>query len=158
MVFIAVAQGEYNQAHDYFQKFVDIQKEIGNPDEQTAEVGAMGGVYLQLGNPQLARQNLYEAMQLIVDFKGIWGASWTLPWVALYLAKRGDIERAVEVYAMASKLPMVANSKWFPEVVEKEIVASCVNLSPEAIAAAKDRGKKADIFATVADLLEELKE
>ena len=154
---IAVAKQEYSLARDDLQKFVDVTAEIGNPDEHAAGIGSLGGLYIKAGDLQLARQNLYEAMQQIVELKAIWGASWTLPWAALYLAKRGDLERSVEVYAMASQLPIVANSRWFAEVVEKDILAACVNLSDEVIAAARMRGQKADLFATATELLEDLK-
>ena len=154
----AVINRDYNLACIHFQRFVDIEKKIGNPDERSAGIGCLGGAYLKAGDLPSARQNLYEAMQVIIELKAIWGASWTLPWVALYLAKRGDVERAVEVYAIASNLPIVANSKWFEEVAEADIIAACVNLPNELIVAARERGKKADLFATAAELLEELKE
>jgi len=58
---------------------------------------------------------------------------------------------------MTSNLPIAANSRWFAEVSEAEILAACEALPYEVIAAALTRGQKADLFATAAELLEDLK-
>ena len=65
-------------------------------------------------------------------------------------------ERAVEVYALASRYPCVANSHWFEGLVGKHVTAIAATLPLEAVAAAQERGRARDPEATVAELLAEL--
>jgi predicted ATPase/DNA-binding SARP family transcriptional activator len=152
----ALGRMEYSQARDHFQKALDAFIEAGLPEEPTTGIGSLGGAILKQGDLQLARQTLYEALQVSVEHKSSWGASWTLPWAALFLALRGDVERAVEVYAMANCLPMVAGSQWYAEFAEKDIMAAADSLPPQVVAAAQERGKEFDLFTTIEELLVEL--
>ncbi len=79
-----------------------------------------------------------------------------LPGIALLLADQGEKERAVELYALASRYPLVANSRWFEGVAGKHIAAVAATLPPEVVAAAQERGRARDLEATVAELLIEL--
>ena len=60
------------------------------------------------------------------------------------------------MYALASRYPFVANSKWFDDVAGKHIAAVAATLPPEVVAAAQERGRARDLDATVAELLAEL--
>ena len=76
--------------------------------------------------------------------------------MALLLADQGDAERAIEIYALASHDPYVANSRWYEDVVGKHIAAAATTLPPEVVAAAHERGRERDLWETAADLLVEL--
>jgi hypothetical protein len=76
--------------------------------------------------------------------------------MALLLTDEGERERAVELYALASRYPYVSNSRWFEDVAGKHIAAVAATLSPEAVAAAQERGRARDMAATLEELLEEL--
>ena len=71
-------------------------------------------------------------------------------------ADHGDKERAVEMYALASRYPFFANSQWFDDVAGRHIAAVAATLPPEVVAAAEERGRARDVDATVAELLVEL--
>ena len=62
----------------------------------------------------------------------------------------------MEIYALASRYPYVANSQWFEDVVGKHITAVAARLPPDVVAAAQERGRARDLDATVAELLAEL--
>ncbi len=79
-----------------------------------------------------------------------------LPGIALLLADLGKKERALELYALASRYPLVANSRWFEDVAGRRIAAVAATLPPEVVAAAQERGRARDLEATVAELLAEL--
>jgi hypothetical protein len=79
-----------------------------------------------------------------------------LPALALLLADAGQTERAVELCALASRYGYVANSRWFEEVAVKEITAVAKTLPPDVVAAAQERGRARDLWATAEELLEEL--
>jgi len=55
-------------------------------------------------------------------------------------------------------LSCVANSRWFDDVVGKQIATVAASLPPAAAAAAQERGRSRDLWATVAELLAELGE
>ena len=65
-------------------------------------------------------------------------------------------EQAVELYALASRYPYVANSRWFEDIAGRHIAAVAATLPPDAVAAAQERGKARDLEATVAELLVKL--
>jgi hypothetical protein len=64
----------------------------------------------------------------------------------------------VELYALASRYPVVANSQWYEDVAGKQIAAVAATLPPDVVAAAQERGRARDLEATVAELLAELGE
>jgi predicted ATPase/DNA-binding CsgD family transcriptional regulator len=76
---------------------------------------------------------------------------------ALLLADEGEVERAIELYALASRHPFVANSRWFEDVVGRHITAVAGTLPPQVVATAQERGQARDLDATVGELLTELR-
>jgi len=63
------------------------------------------------------------------------------------------VERAVELYALASQSPFVANSRWFEDVVGRHIQTAEAALPPEAVAATRQRGQQRDLWATANEWL-----
>jgi tetratricopeptide (TPR) repeat protein len=76
--------------------------------------------------------------------------------IALLLADEGKAERAVGLYALASRYPFVANSRWFEAVVGRHIAAVEATLPPQIAAAARERGSGRELEATVGELSVEL--
>jgi hypothetical protein len=76
--------------------------------------------------------------------------------MALLLLDEGAPERAVELYALATRYPYVANSHWFEDIAGKEISAAAGALPPELSGAVQERGRARDLWATAEELLEEL--
>jgi hypothetical protein len=77
--------------------------------------------------------------------------------MALLLAGEGEIERAVELYALASWYPLVAESRWFTDVVGKQIAAAADTLPAGRVAVLEQRGRTRDLEASVEELLTELR-
>jgi hypothetical protein len=84
------------------------------------------------------------------------GLSGVLPAIALFLVDRGEGERAIELYALASRHPSVGNSRWFENIAGRHIAAATQNLPPEVVEAAQARGRTLDLQETAQGLLEEL--
>jgi hypothetical protein len=80
-----------------------------------------------------------------------------LPAIAFFLAERGEAERSVELYALGSRYPYVANSRFFEDVAGKHIAAAATTLPPDVVAAAQERGRARDLEVTMKELLAELK-
>ena len=77
-------------------------------------------------------------MELMVALAGI----------ALLMADEGEAKGAIELYALASRYPLVANSHWFEDVIGRHIAAVADALPPHTTAAAQERGggQRADIL------------
>ena len=107
-----------------------------------------------LGESVQARQRLYEALRaslhgaFMIQVFPVCG-------IALLLVDAGEHERAVELYALASRYPCVANSRWFEDVFGRHIDAVAATLPPEVAEAARERGRERDLQATVKELLAE---
>ena len=82
---------------------------------------------------------------------------WVLPAMALLLVDEGENEHAVELYALASRYPLVAKSRWFADVMGKEIAAAAATLPAKQVALLKERGRARNLKATTAELLSELR-
>ena len=95
---------------------------------------------------------------MAAEIRSLWALLYTLPGVAALLADQGEVERAVEVYALAARYPFVANSRWFEDVAGKDVAAAAEALPPEVVAAAQERGRAADPWAVAEELLRELEE
>jgi hypothetical protein len=81
---------------------------------------------------------------------------WSLPATALLLAGEEENERAVELYALASRYPLVAKSHWFADVAGDTLAEVAATLPVERVAVLRERGRTRDLEATVAELLTEL--
>jgi hypothetical protein len=79
-----------------------------------------------------------------------------LPGLALYLARRGEAERATTVWAQAQGYPLVANSIWYEDVVGRELEVVAASLPPEVAEAVRERGRALDLWETAEVLLVEL--
>lgn len=67
----------------------------------------------------------------------------------------GEVERAIELYALACRLPMVEKSQWHQDVVGRHIAAAGDTLPPQVVEDAQVRGRALDLWRTVDELLEE---
>ena len=71
-----------------------------------------------------------------------------------WAASQGQAERAVEVYALAARHPLVVNSRWFKEVAGREIASVAAQLPSQAVQATRARGQAADLWQAAVELLE----
>ena len=152
----ALAEQAYAEARRLLQESAAVRRGMGHRDDLGQALAVLG--YAALGSGQLsqARQHLREALQIATDIGAFMPRILALPAVALLLADRGEVERAVEIYALVSRYPFVANSRWFEDVGGKQIGAVAATLPPEVVAAAQERGRARDLDTTVAELLAEL--
>ena len=114
-----------------------------------------------LGQLGQARRHICELLRIGLEMRNLvilsW-MSWVLPAIALLLVDQGEAERAVELYALASRDPHVANAQWYEDVAGRHIAAAAATLPPDVVAAAQERGRARDLEATVQELLAELGE
>jgi predicted ATPase/DNA-binding SARP family transcriptional activator len=153
---LALAEKAYVEAREWFQESFTIYQEIGNRPVLVWPLIALGYAARGLGDIPQARQRLSEALRAIAEIGTFLPLQYALPLAALLLADQSDKERAVELYALASRYPGVANSCWFDDVAGSHIAAVAAALPPDVVTAAQERGRARDLDVTVAELLAEL--
>ena len=79
-----------------------------------------------------------------------------LPVCALWLGSQGKLEKAQEIYVFAFQQPLVASSKWFHELYDKNIDTYTARLPDELAASARKRGRQVEYWSMLAELLEML--
>ena len=118
----------------------------------------MGYAARGIGQPDQARGHLAEALRL-----GREQDSWppvvlALPAIALLwpTGERQNVQSSCTPWPRT--FPYEPNSRWFEDVAGREIDALAATLPPEVVAAAQERGRARDLWATVEELLGELGE
>jgi tetratricopeptide (TPR) repeat protein len=152
----ALAEQAYQEAELWLQKNVAL-----NRVKQAAAQLAFGltGWALStywLGDTMKASQQLVEALQIASGIGAIRPAAHGLLLVALLLTDRGERERAVELHALTTSYPFVANSRWCHAVAGWRLEAVAATLPTDVVTAAQKRGHERDIWVTVEELLTEL--
>jgi tetratricopeptide (TPR) repeat protein len=155
---VALAEEAYADAQRFLRQSITVYREIGQRDQMGEALASLGCAARGLGQLSQAQQHLYEALRTGAEIQAFGPLILALPAVALLLVDRGETERAVELYALASRHPFVANSPWFEDVAGRHIAAVAATLPPEVVAAAQERGRARDLDATMAELLAELEE
>jgi tetratricopeptide (TPR) repeat protein len=155
---VALVEEAYAESQQLLQESVASLQDANVRDYAGWALAALGYTARGLGQPSRAGQYLAKALQIFTEIGAFFPLMYGLPAVALLLVDRGETERAVELYALASRYPFVANSRWFEDVAGKHIAAVAATLPPEVVAAAHERGRARDLEVTVAELLAELEE
>jgi len=150
------AREAYAEARRLAQESAAFYREVGMRHRFGLPLAVLGVAARGLGDVAQAQHHLCEALRVAGDIGDFWPLMLALPAAALLLADRGEQERAVELYALASRYPFVANSQWFEDVFGRHIAAVAAALPPEVVAMAQERGRARDLDATVAELLERI--
>ena len=149
---VALAEEAYAEAQVMLQESAALYAE----EEMGWIPAVLAYAARRLGQLTQAREHLHNALRTATEIGAFVPLMYALPAIALLLADQGEKERAVELYALASRYPLVAHSRWFEDVARQHIGAIAATLPPDVVAAAQERGRARDLEATVAELLVEL--
>jgi hypothetical protein len=146
-------------AEDSLQQSLAVDETLGQHGRTGELPATLAYVDRRRGRREQARGHLCAALRMMIENRDRNAALHSLPAMALLLMDdEGAQERAIELYALASRYPYVANSRWFEDVAGREIAAAAAKMSPDVAAAAQERGRARDLWETVEELLEELAE
>ncbi len=143
-------------AHPLLEESAAVHWEVGPKDDLGVALACLALSARGRANTLEARQHLCHALEIAQEFEVVPPLLWALPATALLLAGEGEIERAVELYALASRYPLVAKSRWFADVVGRQIAAAADTLPAGRVAILQARGRARDLKDTTAELLTEL--
>ena len=147
------AMGNLSDAEHYLQRSFDVLSEIQPITQTTYHHPILGIVSLNLNKPDQAKEHIWDGLNIGMQINSAMVHLNTLGAAALYLAEKGDLERAVDIYALASRYPEIAKSQWQKDVVEGPLTKLVASLPPDVVAQAQQRGRERDLVETVQELL-----
>jgi tetratricopeptide (TPR) repeat protein len=143
-------------AHAHLSASASVYSQIGEQHSLSRTHALLACAARGSGPPGSVSEHLVECLRQAVASQSFLSFLWALPAVGLYLLDEGQTERALELYALASRHPFVSKSRWFEDVAGREISAIAATLPPNARAAVEERGRAQGLEATAAELLTEL--
>lgn len=152
----SLALGKVTEAEYLLQQSFEALLEIPPISITVYHHFLLGIVSLNMNQPKQAKGHIRVGLQKGLDISSYLVLIPALGAAALYLADQGDLERGIEIYALASRHPWIGKSRWYQDVIEEPLINLTASLSPEVIAAARKRGRERDIDKTVQELLAEL--
>jgi tetratricopeptide (TPR) repeat protein len=153
---LALGEERCVEAQQHLEECATVFRAYGDRSVTGFPLGPLGVTASKLGQLAEARDHLCGALRISAEIRDSLTIRTALPSAALLLADLGKVERAVEIYALASRFPNVANSRLWEDIAGKHIAAAAAALPPEVAAAAEERGRARDLWATVEELLAEL--
>ena len=144
---VALVQGQPEQASSFLQSGL---KGLDRGTE-AQKLPMLAIAHLKMGEQLQARQTLVEAFRHPAQNRPL-NQSNILASTILYLAESGELERAVELHALACSISYLANSAIFQDLVGDRMVVLTRDLPPEVAAAAQERGRQRDLRETILEL------
>jgi predicted ATPase/DNA-binding SARP family transcriptional activator len=151
---LANALGHYGEAARLAREALSVSQKLAYPDLIARSFQVLGDATYRLGDSRKAREYFLQALETAVTVRVAPLALLTLVGTARLLAAEGEKERASELLALVLHHP--ASWQWAKDRAAPLIAQLEAELSPDALAAAQERGQARDLEATVADLLVEL--
>lgn len=158
LAFVAMATGAYDEAQRWLSESVRLCRELRQRGHLGQALALMALVARALGDLPRARQYLREGLRVarhVRDYETFMFQMIVVLAMALLLADEGQDERALELYATASRYPLMANSRLLEDLAGRQMAAVATRLPADAAEAAHARGHARRLEAAVGDLLAE---
>ena len=152
---LALVAGDFTMARVKLEESITILRKAGARSMFGQTLAALGIVELRLNEPGQARQRLAEALLITKELHDSVTAIFILPCAFLFLVQEGKIDLAQELYALASLYPFFTNTAFIQDLVREPFIALSNEVQPEVVAAAEQRGRQRDLWATIDELLVE---
>ena len=153
--YIAMAEGNAQKALEYLEQSVSRHREMKYINEVGLALAALAVVHRYRQDNVQAWECVNETLRIAGNHHTILPLYAGLPAAALLLVDLGDVEEAVEIYAVAMCNPGIRNSRWIQELIGRDISAVESSLPPEVVQAAQKRGQARDIFSAAKDILDQ---
>ena len=149
-----IATKDYQKAFYLLSEAVEITCESSVKPELEGILAALIRVEIANGNYQIAERLLIEGLEEAITAGFPFNMLYILASAALFLAVRGDTEKALEVYSLVHSWRFVSNSVWFSDVYKKPLLS----LSGTEDIIVKERQPKDTLWKMAESLLAELKQ
>ena len=151
-----LATNAYSEAQRWLSESAGLCREIKQRGHLGQALAFPALAARPSGDLPQARPHLCEALrvaQRVHDYETFTLQMIAVSTIALLLADEGQLERAAEWGAMASRYPLVANSRLLEDLAGRPIAAIAAQLPADNVAAAKARGRARDLERAIADML-----
>jgi hypothetical protein len=129
---------------------------MGFAGELGMALGALSIAQHQLREDRQAWASLREAVDIFVKVRSRFTLFTLATAVVILLADTGKLEQAVEAYSAVMTDPIVANSRWFVDMVGNRMDLAKENLPEDVYQAAEKRGRESDPFEVFGKLAQEM--
>jgi hypothetical protein len=153
---VSVATGEYREGSQTLHEAIPLLRRAGARDYVGRGLSTWAHAARGLGQTDQAWECAGHALRLGLECEAVYSLLLALSAITLLLADRDQVEWAVELYALASRYPIVANSCWFEDVAGRHLATVAAGLPDDVREQAQARGQARDLWATARELLEEL--
>jgi predicted ATPase/DNA-binding SARP family transcriptional activator len=153
---LALVEDKAAEAWRFFEQSLSVYRDAGQQDAIGFAVVFSAVATLRMGQSSTARQGIEQALRMVCTIGEFGSLVTAVAAAALFLIEQDRPERAVELYATASRYPLVSGSCWYRDIFERRVATIAATLPPEVVEAAHERGRARDLQMTVADLLVEL--
>jgi len=155
---VALTLGAYREAEALLEESVVLHRQTGSVGHFGWPLAQLGYTHWLLDDTPRAQAELLEVIQTSVRQHAFTPLLLALPAIALMLAAQDHTERAVELYALAWRHPLLANAQTFIDSFGQRLDAVVAALPPNIAGAAQARGRLLDLWETAAALEVELRE
>jgi predicted ATPase/DNA-binding SARP family transcriptional activator len=152
---VYLAKSECAQLQPSFAECITIYSQLNQRTEWGTALATAAYAARASGEAEQARQLLAQALHVPTP-EAFYPRAVALPLLALLLVDQGDLKAAAQATALASRIPYLANSRWFHDVAGRELAATITALPPQVVAAAAEQAQVLDPRAGAAELLETL--
>ena len=126
-----LSQGHPAQALEYLEESVRRYRNM----QFTGELGwALGGLVLAqdaMGQSEAARVTLVEALRIAEKTHSMFTINTSLPALVYLLKRRGLLDAALLSHRVALRQPMPKNSRWYHDLIGRELDADWDALPPD---------------------------
>jgi predicted ATPase/class 3 adenylate cyclase/tetratricopeptide (TPR) repeat protein len=156
LILIDVAERAYAGARRRGEEAIAIYMRLGEHFFLSLIHGLCALAARGMGDRQQARQHAVAALHAALPARVWLATGQALCAIALLLADSGAPERSAELYALAKMKSYNGDDPWSQDSLMRELAAIVAALPPDIAAAAQERGRARDLWATACDLLTEL--
>jgi tetratricopeptide (TPR) repeat protein len=153
---LAMVQGEPAQVLADLQHSVAGFRQMGFAGELGMALGGLALAQHGLGQEERAWASLRESLHIAVETNSRFTLFMLAAALVVLLADGGRWEQAVEAYSAVMTDPIVANSRWFADMVGNRMELAREHLLEDIRLAAEARGRQGDIFDVLAKLEQEI--
>ncbi|MEZ4681452.1 MAG: tetratricopeptide repeat protein [Caldilineaceae bacterium] len=155
---IALAQNVDSDAGKQLWESLELFRRLGDVNGSGQALSCLGYLALRQQNVPQAQTYIYESLQLAAETHVFLPSMTALAGLALLRSVTGDGAGAIELYTVALQHRHVANSRWYYDVVGRQIDEAAAKLPADTIEAAQDRGRSQEWRAVLQQLLADWEE
>lgn len=142
---IHAVEGSNDKAIKTLRESIDLYRQLPQRDEMGMALCELAVIEEQLGLHERAFQDLQEGFIITAQANSWQSKVSALANYARFKAEQGDLERAIDLYALAIRYPYLGNSRYWWDVAGKRIHELTAGILSEAREAAVQHGKTRDL-------------